>query len=91
MFCFKFDENKIKIAIDIYKEERGDYPYLIISAETAKYLPYENEYSSLCIIPSITSDHTKDIESNNIFKKTKWHNATILIDDNLKFGEVLVK
>ena len=106
--AFKFNEEKVKTAIDIYKDEHGNNPYLIISSETEKYLPNEYSYSSipaygsLFVGSSITVDsccdhslncvdHTKDIKSSSDSKRTKWYNAKILIDDDLKFGEVLVK
>lgn len=108
MMAFKFNEEKVKTAIDIYKDEHGNYPYLIISSETEKYLPDEYSYSipissSLFVGSSLTVDsccdhsflncvdHTRDIKSSSEPKKIKWYNAKILIDDDLKFGEVLVK
>ena len=94
MFGFKFDEDKIKAAIDIYKEEHESYPYLILSTETEKYLPTEiaiPTYSSSFITCFADSKDTKDITEVDKSKRTKWHNAKILIDDDLRFGEVLIK
>ena len=98
MFGFKFDEDKIKVAIDIYKEEHGSYPYLILNTETEKYLPTEiamPTYSSLFITCggsfSDCTDHSDNTKEINKSKRTKWHNAKILIDNDLKLGEVLIK
>ena len=94
MFGFKFDEDKIKAAIDIYKEEHESYPYLILNTETEKYLPTEiaiPTYSSSFITCFVDSKGTKDITEVDKSKRTKWHNAKILIDDDLRFGEIFIK
>lgn len=92
MFGFKFDEDKIKAAIDIYKEEHESYPYLILNTETEKYLPTPIPTSSSLFITCFAdSKDTKDITEVDKSKRTKWHNSKIIIDDDLKFGEVLVK
>ena len=92
MFGFKFDEDKIKVAIDIYKEEHGSYPYLILSTETEKYLPTPIPTSSSLFITCFADPKdTKDITEVDKSKRTKWYNSKILIDDDLKFGEIFIK
>ena len=94
MFGFKFDEDKIKAAIDIYKEEHESYPYLILNTETEKYLPTPIPIptsSSLFITCFVDPKDTKDITEADKSKRTKWYNSKIIIDDDLKFGEIFIK
>lgn len=79
MMGFKFDEEKVTACIDAYIDEHDEKPYIILNSETRKYLPCENNFFN--IISSTTT---------NGDEKT-WHSSKIMIDEDLKFGEILIR
>lgn len=96
MTGIKFDEEKIRNCVESYYHICGEYPYLICSEETMKIIPEEKKENYFTITQSYLS--TTPIIGNNIVKEEQdkkildtWYNAKIIIDNDLKYGEVLIK
>lgn len=80
MTGIKIDEEKLQRHIDTYYDLFNTYPYLICSEETMKLLPYKWELY-------ISSSFTIGNETEKEAKVMKWHEAKILIDNELPLGE----
>lgn len=88
MIAIKFDEDKAKRCINAYYDMHKEYPYLICNDETEKILP---SIPSTDITTISTTNYIciKDLVENPSKPRTKrWNNAKVLIDNELKFGEV---
>ncbi len=89
MNAIKFDEEKVKKCIDAYYDEKGVYPYLIMSEKTkTELLDKSPDNRKLWTLPSYihVGDTTEKPKECPI-----WKSAKILFDNDLKFGEVYVR
>jgi hypothetical protein len=83
MTGIKIDEEKLQRHIDTYHDLFKVYPYLICSEETMKLLPRKYElYMTTSTISFTIGDGTTKKE-----EVLKWHEAKILIDNELPLGE----
>lgn len=85
MNAIKFDEDKAKRCINAYYDMHKEYPYLICNDETEKILP---SIPSTGAITISTSTYVCGIENQSKPRTKRWNNAKVLIDNELKFGEV---
>ena len=103
MYAIKFDAEKVNNAITAFYDINGRYPYLICNKKTEElYLKCRQENEGVISVGisgttintkplKIIVDDKEFIEKNSIDNSpNKWNNATILIDQSLKFGEVII-
>lgn len=91
MMGIKFDEEMVKKYIDVYHDQHGKYPYLIMSEKTRDIVPDDSKLlvttNYYTITTSGTAPSSKSTEAIPYTKKA-WNSAKILIDNDLEFGEV---
>lgn len=91
MMGIKFDEEMVKKYIDVYHDQHGKYPYLIMSEKTRDIIPDDGMlYVATNTNYTITSSILTSSTSNDMVTHARktWNSAKILIDNDLEFGEV---
>lgn len=96
MNAIMFDKEKVKKCIDAYHDEKGAYPYLIMSEKTKTDLLDKSpsdisamEITSITSISFCVNNTTHTTEESK--KLPVWKNAKILFDNDLEFGEIYVR
>ena len=103
MYAIKFDAEKVNNAITAFYDINGRYPYLICNKKTEELcLKCRQENQGVVSLGNsgitINTNQLKIIINDKEFiekdlidnSPNKWNNATILIDQSLKFGEVIM-
>lgn len=90
MMGIKFDEEMVKKYIDVYHNQHGKYPYLIMSEKTRDIVPDDGKSFVVTNYYTLTSGTAPSSTSTEAIPYTKksWNSAKILIDNDLEFGEV---
>lgn len=90
MMGIKFDEEMVKKYIDVYHNQHGKYPYLIMSEKTRDIVPDDGKLFVATNYILTTSGTVSCNTSNDMITNTRktWNSAKILIDNDLEFGEV---
>ena len=90
MMGIKFNEEMVKKYIDVYHDQHGKYPYLIMSEKTRDIIPDNGVPFITTSYYTLTSGTVPSSTSTEVIPHTKktWNSAKILIDNDLEFGEV---